>query len=72
MCVLVFATKYGKDQFYILEFEQLRQIVVSEYRSYLAKKGGVRPKKFGSLHCQARLSDLEKYRGKWCDITTKF
>ena len=71
MCVLVLAIEYGKDEFYILEFEQLSRIVVAEYRAYLARKGGVRPKKFRSLHCQARPCDLEKYRDKWTDITAK-
>jgi len=71
MCVLVLAVEYGKDQFYILEFEQLQRVVVSEYRAYLARKGGIRPKKFDSLHCQARPCDLEQYRDKWNNITTK-
>lgn len=69
--VLVFATQYGKDRFFILEWEQLRDIAVASYRAWLATKGGVRPKNFRSLHCSVKPKDLMKFEDKWESITKR-
>ncbi len=69
LCVLVWATEYGKDEFFILKWEQLRRIVVSKYRSWLATKGGIRPRNPYSLHCSVDPRDLSKFRNQWGTIT---
>lgn len=72
LCVLVLATEYGKDRFFILEWKQLRDIAVSRYRAWLATKGGVRPKNYKSLHCSVSPEQLVKFENQWVKITEKF
>lgn len=57
--------KQGADRFYILEDQQLRQIIFQNHRSWLAKHGGVRPKNPQSTHTAVSLGDLEGFRGNW-------
>lgn len=56
--VLVLATDYGKDRFFIIEWEQLRDIAVSAYSTWLAKKDGIRPRNHMSLHCSVSPQQL--------------
>ena len=42
--VLVLATKYGQDRFFVLEWEQLQDLVLTQYSAWLHAKGGVRPR----------------------------
>jgi hypothetical protein len=44
LCVFVLATKYGEDRFFMLEWEQLRDIIVLDYSAWLSVKGGVKPR----------------------------
>jgi hypothetical protein len=69
ICVMVLATEYGKDEFFILRWEQLRRIVISKYRSWLASRGGVRPRNRFSLHCSADPRDLRRFKNQWSTIT---
>jgi len=72
LCILVFAADdYGKDRFFILEWEQLRDIAVSSYSEWLASKGGVRPKNYESLHCSISPSQLTEFENQWGRITEK-
>jgi hypothetical protein len=63
--ILVLATEYGKDRFFILEWEKLRDIAVSEYRTWLASKDGVRPKNYKSLHCSLSPKQLVEFENQW-------
>jgi len=65
LCVLVYATEYGKDEFFILKWEQLRRIVMSKYRSWLASKNGIRPRNHKSMHCSADIRDLQRFKNQW-------
>jgi hypothetical protein len=65
ICVLVLATEYGKDRFYILEWEQLRDLAVEHYCSWLATKGGIRPKNYKSLHCSVLPKHLTEFEENW-------
>lgn len=72
LCVLVVASNnYGQDRFFILEWEQLRDIIVESYKESLALKGGVRPRNYKSLHCAASVSQLVEFENKWERITRK-
>lgn len=68
VCVMVALGEYGKDRFYVLEWRQLRDILVRAYRENLAKKNGVRPKRYDSLHTAVSESQLAKYRDNWSMI----
>jgi hypothetical protein len=53
-CVMVALAKYGNDRFYVLAWRELQALIVRGYREYIAKCGGVRPKKFDSFHLPNR------------------
>ena len=55
----------GKDHFYILPWERLRDLLVEHYRAFLAKHDGIRPKKWNSLHCSIDEKTLHPYRDRW-------
>lgn len=70
VCVFVIAgEQYGTDQFYVLEWKKVQEIVITNHARWLALHGGVRPKKHDSLHCAIRKSDLEGYQDRWSVIT---
>ena len=69
--ILVLATEYGKDRFYILEWEQLRDILVSSYSANLDAKNGVKPRNYKSLHCHVRPKQLTDFEGQWDKITKR-
>lgn len=55
----------GKDEFYIISYEELRDILIADYRSYLNRKNGVRPRSPDSFHTIARTKMLKDYKDKW-------
>jgi hypothetical protein len=66
ICVFVLAgEKYGMDQFFVLEWSKVQDIIINNYKRWLDSHGGVRPKKYDSLHCSIVQSDLEEYKDKW-------
>ena len=69
--VLVLATTYGQDRFFVLEWEQLQELVLTHYRAWLAAKGGVRPRNPKSLHCSALPEQLGEFEGQWDTITRR-
>ena len=71
LCVFVLATEYGKDRFYVLEWEQLRDIVVAQYRAWLAAHNGVRPRSYDSLHCTVLPDQLAKFEDRWDTIAER-
>ena len=63
VCVFVLAAeKYGEDQFFVVKWSKVQDIVIANYRRWLDSHGGVRPKKFDSLHCAIVQSDVRDYR----------
>ena len=64
-CVMVALTKYGNDRFYVLAWRSQQELIVSGYRAYLVKQGGVRPKKFDSYHCAIREHELVHFKDAW-------
>ena len=68
-CVMVALGEGGsQDQFYVLRWKKLRDIIVHNHKAYLRKHGGVRPKRPDSYHMALKTQDLEPYRGKWDQI----
>ena len=66
--ILVLATAYGKDRFFILEWEQLQSIVISNYSVWLATKDGVRPRNYESLHCSVSPEQLTEFENQWDNV----
>jgi hypothetical protein len=64
-CVLVALGEYGTDRFYILEWRKLRNIVIREYKAYLKRKHGIRPRKFDSFHTAINEGQLARFRDNW-------
>jgi len=69
--VLVLATTYGKDRFFLLEWEQLQDLVLSQYSAWLAERGNLRPKNSKSLHCSAIPDQLAAFENRWDKITER-
>jgi hypothetical protein len=72
ICVFVLAAeKYGSDQFFVLEWAEVQNILINNYKRWLDSHGGVRPRKHDSLHCSIVQADLQKYKDKWSIIRKK-
>jgi hypothetical protein len=68
MCVLVALTDTGGDRFFILEWKELRDLLVPAYKAYLARHGGVRPRAPESFHTAIAVSAVEPYEDRWDKI----
>ena len=58
----------GNDQFYILTWEELRNLLIAKHKEYLQKHNGIRPRRWDSLHAGIRDKDLSSYLDKWNTI----
>ena len=56
---------YGEDKFYLLRKKQLQQLYFRNYKNWLKKHGGKKPRKPESLHCAIGARDLKKYEDNW-------
>ena len=71
VCVFVLAAeKYGEDQFFVLEWSKVQEILIANYTRWLDSHGGVRPRKPDSLHCSIVQSDLRDYKDNWSIISS--
>jgi hypothetical protein len=69
VCVFVLATdKYGKDQFFVIEWAKVQDILINKYKLWLDSRNGVRPRKHDSFHCSIVQTDLQEYKDKWSII----
>jgi hypothetical protein len=64
-CVMVAIDSNGTDRFYILEWRQLRDLLIRKYKANLAGKGGVRPRNPESRHTAVSEAQLERFRENW-------
>jgi len=72
ICVLLLQVKnMGEDIFFILEWSKVQEMLISNHRRWLDSCGGVRPRKYDSMHCALYQSDLEEYKDNWSLIYTK-
>ncbi len=60
----------GDDRFYILTWSALRNLLMNGHKAYLASHGGMRPKKWESLHGAIMENVLETHLNKW-DVVKK-
>jgi len=73
MCVLVQVARAdsgGQNRFYVLPWRDLCRAIVDHHTKYLAKHGGIRPRKPESMHLQLHPSEIKLWEGKW-DILKK-
>ena len=66
--VFVKIEENGSDQFYVLEWQELRDLLIKGHKAYLDKHGGVRPRRWDSLHCGIGEQLLRPYLDKWGTI----
>ena len=72
VCVFVIAAeKYGEDQFFVLEWLKVQDILIVNHKSWLESHGGERPRKFDSMHCAIIKSDLQDYQNNWAIISSR-
>lgn len=70
LCVFVIAgSSYGADQFFILEWSAVQDLLIANHRRWLDSHGGVRPKNPGSMHCTLLARDLQDYRDNWALVS---
>ncbi len=65
VCVMVALSSYGSDRFYVLPLKKLQDLLIEGHRRYLAKHGGVRPKKYDSFHCAITEQALAPFKDGW-------
>lgn len=58
------------DRFYILTWQQLRNLLVKHHSGFLQRHDGIRPQRWDSLHSAISESALQPYRDRW-DIIEK-
>ena len=58
----------GNDRFYILTWQQLRDLLVKGHKAFLQRHDGVRPQRWDSLHSAILEKTLLPYRDKWDTI----
>ncbi len=56
---------YGSDNFYILKWETLRDIIFANYKTYLIKQDFIRPKRYDSFHSALSENDILKHKDCW-------
>jgi len=57
--------EYGRDEFFVVPWRSLRDIVINGHREYLASHGGRRPRNPNSLHTAVAVNHLNPYRANW-------
>jgi hypothetical protein len=67
ICVLVRRGEvYGEDMFFVLTWEELRDIIHMKYDEDIVRKlGGIRPRTPQSTHCALYPIDLVEYKDRW-------
>ena len=66
--VFVVVDSEGQDRFYILTWEEFRNILLNNHKQYLATHNGIRPKRWNSLHAAIKEDLLKDYQENWTQI----
>jgi hypothetical protein len=61
--------QHGEDEFYVFNQGVVQDLVDAEYRRFLKKHSGVRPRNPKTTHCSYYLKDLVDYKDNWGLIT---
>ncbi len=65
ICVFVKIGTTGNDEFYVLRLQDVQDIILKNYKSWLSKHGGKRPRKPDSTHNSVWPRDLSRFRDNW-------
>ncbi len=66
ICIFVYlGEKYGEDEFYIMKWSELQDILIQHHMNYLEKHNGERPKNKESMHCGLQKKEIKIYQDKW-------
>jgi len=60
----------GEDEFYIFDQGVVQDQIYKNYRRFLKKHDGVRPRNHKTTHCSYQIEDLECYKNNW-ELVTK-
>ena len=63
--ILVKLVDHGKDEFYVLQLQDLQRIIFKHHSEYLQKHEGRRPKNPESMHAAISSKHLLDYRDNW-------
>jgi hypothetical protein len=69
--VFVAVKSYGSDEFFVIDWIVLRDILIAAYGANLAKHGGVRPRNWETTHTAISRSDLATFKDRWETITDR-
>ena len=69
--VFVVVSEGRGDRYYVLSWEDLRDIVVKHHKEYLKKHNGVRPRNHRSLHVGVKEVYLAAHNEKWEVVENK-
>lgn len=68
-CVFVSLGKSkNADRYFVLAWEDLRDLIVRHHEAYLSKHSGVRPKAPESTHCSISISEVGMFEDQWDQI----
>ena len=66
ICVFVVAgPEYGHDEFYVLGWNDLQEVVINDYRQYLDRCDGRRTEKHDSHHTAFKPEKLARFKDNW-------
>ena len=69
VCVLVVVgDSGGTDRFFVMPMRTLQQMLLANYKRWLRKHSGVRPKNPESTHGAVLISEVGRYEGNWEEI----
>lgn len=63
--VFVVLAGQAEDRFYVLRWDDLRDIVVQDYTRWMDERGWIRPKNPRSLHCALLERQISLHRDAW-------
>lgn len=63
--IFVKLVEQGNDEFYIFRLKDLQEMVYNNYKSFLDKHGGGKPKNPESTHTDVSREQLSSYKDNW-------
>jgi hypothetical protein len=71
ICVFVRLRSYGTDEFFIMTWEDLQKVAIAHHREFLARHGGIRPKKHDSFHAAIGVARMADFRDRWSVLESR-
>ena len=69
--VFVAVDAYGSDQFFIIDWVALCDLLIPEYEAYLSIHQGVRPRNWETTHTAISIAQLSPFKDRWETITAR-